>query len=208
PAAKAKPKAHPRAKPAPSRPGRAEPTRGHALLDPGCSACTVRVGSAGISASIRGGGDRDDTAVWAETLRPERPLEVSDRVQLSSAQPLDGNLAILQVRDRSGTVLYEIYVAPDRSLHLWSPAGSLQAAATSRSLGASVPSFDERALPLSISLAPRRSLVVRVDGRARLRLPARGARSADAASLRVGIDHYDGSPGNLVVVAHRGIAAR
>ncbi len=204
----AKPKAHPTAKPAPSRAGRAEPARGHALLDPGCSRCSVRVASAGISASIAGGGDRDDTAVWTKALAPERPLEVSDRVQLASAKPLDGNLAILQVRDRSGKVLYEIYVAPDRSLHLWSPAGSLRAAVTNLSLGVSIPSFGERELPLSISLAPRRSLVVRVDGKLRLRVPARGARSARAASLRVGIDHYDGSPGNLVAVAHRGLAAR
>jgi Polysaccharide lyase len=208
PATKPKPVTKPKPatqKPATPKPAHSSARSARVVTEPGCSSCRVRISSAGIRASIDGGEDENDTAVWTRTVTPGRPLTVSDAIRVGSAHPLDDNLAILQLRQSSGVVVWEIYVAPDGSLRLWSPPGALKTVAVNRQLGVLAPALDSAPARLAVQLTPRRSLVVRVGGRAVLSLSKLTAASGRGSTLRVGVDHYDGSAGNAIVVLHSGV---
>jgi hypothetical protein len=93
---------------------------------------------------------------------------------------------------RALLLVYELYVAPDRTLKVWSPAGGLQSAPINESAGVVVPNDGVGHLRVEVSARANSSLIVRVGGSDRITIGGlAGATSGKQRYLRVGIDHYD-----------------
>jgi hypothetical protein len=184
------------------------------VTDPGCGGCSVLVGSDGtVQAAIQGGADWLDTAYAVQDFGGSSGVAgmvyVRDLVGLAAGQVLNGNLAVLQVRDAAGVLVYELYLAPDRSLRLWSPAGGLGAAALNLSTGSVVPNDGSSSIRVEVAALASGSLTVRVDGVDKVSVGAlSGATSGNQRFLQVGIDHYDTSSTNEpVAIVHASPAA-
>ena len=82
-------------------------------------------------ASIPGAANGADSAYVVKSLKakPNGVVKTMLVLRLPSKQRLQGNLSVSQVRDARGRVVYELYVAPNRTLHFWSPRGGLAARA-------------------------------------------------------------------------------
>jgi hypothetical protein len=178
--------------------------------DPGCGACSVTGGPARIDAAIAGGRDDRDTAV--RILRIARPggvlgrTVVRDTLLLHRNGALENNVAVLQLRDVRDQLIWELYLAQDRTLRLWSPPGGLRSRLINLTTGFTVPT-DGKGLRLEVSSVPRGALVVRVGGVPRILVRRlSGASTGAALTLRAGIDHYDGeSADDPVRVVHQGL---
>ncbi len=178
------------------------------VTDAGCSACVVSTsgGPGHVDATIGGGLDSLDTAygladfggssgwsgrVWAR-----------DVIALSPSTPLGGNLSVLQQRDASGNLVWEIYVdGSNRQISLWSPAGGLGSSAINQSTGVAM---DGQNHNVEVSALPNDSVVVRVDGQDRVTdTGLSGSTSGNLRFLRVGIDHYDtGTTNEPISISH------
>ena len=103
------------------------------VTDPGCGGCSVTAITNGLQATIAGAADSSDTAYGVQELGGAGGLTgrvfVRSLLSLAQGQTLSGNLAVLQIRNASGQLVYELYLASDRSLRLWSPAGGLRSTA-------------------------------------------------------------------------------
>lgn len=161
--------------------------------DSGCTACKVTVNGSSVDATIGGGADSVDTASaiadfggsagWSGRVWSREMLVVP------SSQPLTANLAVLQLSDTNGSLVYEIYVAPDRSIRLWSPAGGLRSSSINASTGVTA---GDTARRVEVSALKNDSIVVRVDGVDRITVAdLSDASTGNQRYLSAGIDHYD-----------------
>jgi lysophospholipase L1-like esterase len=170
------------------------------VTDAGCAGCSVVSIANGLRASVQGGVDTLDTAYGLNDFGGVSGLVgrvfVRDLLGLGQGQVLTANLAVFQVRDVSDGLVYELYVAPDRSLNLWSPAGGLRAGSILASTGVSVPN-DGSTIQVEVSALANGSIVVRVAGVDRVTLTGlSGATTGNQRYLRAGIDHYDSASSN------------
>ena len=180
------------------------------VRDAGCAACSVVRSAAGVTAVIGGGLDTVDTAYARRRLGGAHGwtgrVFLRDSLRMPKGQALAGNLSILQMRDAHSALVYELYVAPDRTLRLFSPAGGLGAGSVNASTGVSV--VDGRPHRIEVSAAIDRSVTVRVGGLDCVSVQAlSGAPQRKLRYLRIGIDHYDGTAAaGAVRVYHASIA--
>jgi hypothetical protein len=173
----------------------------------------VSIGSDGtVRAAIRGGADTVDTAYAVQDFGGPSGVAgtvyVRDLVGLAAGQLLNGNLAVLQVRDAANALVYELYLAPDRSLRLWSPAGGLGASPLNLSTGSLVPNDGTSSIRVEVSALASGSVTVRVDGVDRIAVGSlSGATTGNQRFLQVGIDHYDTATANEPVTpVHASVA--
>lgn len=169
------------------------------VTDPGCAGCAVVPLGDGFRATIQGGLDSVDTAFalkdFGGTAGMTGGTDVHDSIGLAQGQTLHGNLAVLQVRDLAGKLVYELYVdGGDRTLSLWSPAGGLASSPINASTGVVVPNDGSSRLDVDVSALANDSVSVRVGGVVRIvRTGLQGATTGNQRYLRAGIDHYDTS---------------
>jgi hypothetical protein len=171
--------------------------------DPLCGVCTVVDTPTGIAASIGGGLDDVDTAYKTEDAAPGGGrLFVRDELGLAQGQRLSGNLAVAGARDAGGDQVYELYAAPDRSLHLWSPPGGLRATQINLPCGVTVPNDGSR-IRVEVSALANSSVTVRVDDVDRLTVSRlAGATTGTQTAAWAGIDHYDSAAAVESVTAY------
>jgi hypothetical protein len=181
-------------------------------VDPGCVGCDASLDASGVlTARIAGGAEGVDTAYGVKDFGGASGLAgrvfVRSVLGLKAGQALTANLAVLEILDVSGSLVYELYLGPDRVLRLWSPPGGLQAGAVNASTGSAVPN-DGSSVRIEVSGLAGAQTVVRVDGVDRLTVPAAaGATTGPQRFLRAGIDHYDSAASNEpVVVSHGSVA--
>jgi hypothetical protein len=179
--------------------------------DSGCGACGVSTsrGAGDVDATIAGGLDNVDTAYalgdFGGSSGWSGRVWTRDVVALSASTPLGGNLSILQQRDVTDKLVWEIYVdGSNRQLSLWSPAGGLGSAAINQSTGVVVDGQNHR---IEVSALPNNSVVVRVDGQDRITVSGlSGSTSGKLRFLRIGIDHYDtGTASEHVSISHSNV---
>jgi hypothetical protein len=179
--------------------------------DADCPACRVAVRGGTITAAIEGGPENLDTAYAARDFGGPAGWSgrvfVRDRIELRRGR-LSANLAVTQVRDVHGGLVYELYVGGDGILRLWSPPGGLQARSINDSTGVALTQA-RPAVTAEVAAKANASVVVRVDGVTRLSLTGlSGATTGNQRYLRAGIDHYDASDIQSVVVAHSQLAVQ
>jgi hypothetical protein len=176
--------------------------------DSGCSACTVSTsrGAGDVDATIAGGLDSADTAYglvdFGGSSGWNGRVWTRDVIALPASTALGGNLAVLQQRDVSGQLVWEIYVdGATRQLSLWSPAGGLGSSAINQSTGVAMDGQNHR---VEVSALPNDSVVVRVDDQDKITLTGlSGSTAGNLRFLRVGIDHYDtGTSSEPISVSH------
>jgi hypothetical protein len=179
-----------------------------ATTDGGCAGCSVSTsrGAGDVDAKIAGGLDTVDTAYGLSDFGGSSGWSgrvwARDVVSLPSSTALGGNLSILQQRDASDNLIWEIYVdGATRQLGLWSPAGGLGSSAINQLTGVVMDGQSHR---VEVSALRNDSIVVRVDGQDRVTLTGlSGSTSANPRFLRVGIDHYDtGTANEPISVSH------
>lgn len=177
------------------------------FVDPGCGGCSVSAIANGLRATIAGAANTADTAYGVQDFGgaggvPGR-VYVRDVLALAQAQSLSANLAVLQVRDNAGTIVYELYVAADRSLRLYSRAGGLRSTSINLSTGVLVPNNGSATIRVEVSALANSSVIVRVDDVQRISLTGlSGATSGNQRYLYAGIDHYDGTSSQAVSSEH------
>jgi hypothetical protein len=112
--------------------------------------------------------------------------------------------------DASGALVYELYVAPPRTLMFWSPPGGLRGEAINVSLGTGVgeTQTDDSWVPVDVTAQANNQVVVKVFGSKRLVLTGlSGATTGNQRTLRAGIIGYLGQSGDAVAVVHRDVSA-
>src|SRR5262249_33451132 len=135
---------------------------------PGCAGCSVGMVSGELRAQIQGGADSVDSAYGLRNLGSASGVSgrvyIRDEVRLNTGQQLGANLAILQLWDTSKRIILEIYLAPDRTIHLWSAAGSLSSGSINLASSYGVPNSGTSRRLIEVSAAPNDSVIVRIDG--------------------------------------------
>jgi hypothetical protein len=167
------------------------------VVDPGCGGCLVGVDAAGtLSARIQGGADGVDTAYglrdFGGTTGLTGRVYVRTLLGLAAGQTLSQNLAVLQVRDASNALVYELYLTPSRMLTLWSPVAALRSVSINQSTGVVAPNNGTSTIRVEVSALANSSLTVRVNDVDRFTIDnLTGATTGNQRYLRAGIDHYD-----------------
>ena len=180
--------------------------------DPGCGGCLVSTTAAGeLQAVIPGAADATDTAVGLHDFGGAGGLAgrvySRDIVRLAAGQTLTANLAIFQVLDTNGALVYELYLDPNRTICLWSPPGGLSAASINLCTGSIVANDGTTNTRIEVSALANNSLIVRVNDTDKITLTAlSGATTTNQRSLRAGIDHYDGTSTSPVTITHGSVA--
>ena len=178
------------------------------VTDAGCGPCVVSTsgGPGHVDATIGGGLDSLDTAYGLADFGGSSGWSgrvwTRDVIALAPSTPLGGNLSVLQQRDASGNLVWEIYIdGSSRQISLWSPAGGLGASAINQSTGVAM---DGQSHSVEVSALPNDSVVVRVDGQDRITANGlSGSTSGNLRFLRVGIDHYDtGTSNEPISISH------
>jgi O-antigen ligase/polysaccharide polymerase Wzy-like membrane protein len=179
------------------------------VVDKGCSACAVATDGRDVVAEVPATVPSRNTA-YAELPGPDQPgsFRLTDHIRLPSGQPASSShLAVLQVRDASAALLYEIFVDwRDRTIRVFSPPGGISAKQTSGSTGVELTSGGpERSL--AVDYVPGDHLEISVDGVSRLVLDhLEGATTGAPAVVRVGIVARSGSdPYDPIRITHRGV---
>ena len=144
------------------------------FTDPGCGGCSVSAITDGLRATIAGAANTLDTAYGEQDFggsggRRGR-VWVRDVLALAREQTLSANLAVLQVRDSAGSLVYELYLGSDRALRLYSPAGGLRSTSIVASTGVVVPNNGSSSIRVEVSALKSSSIIVRVDGVDRITL--------------------------------------
>jgi lysophospholipase L1-like esterase len=175
-------------------------------VDAGCGGCTVSVDGGGtLTARIQGGADNVDTAYGVKDLGAgglSGRVYVRTLLGLAAAQVLNANLAVFDARDAANALVYELYVAKDRTLRLWSPTAGLRSASINISTGVVVPNDGSSSIVVEVSALANSSAIVRVGGTDRISLTGlSGATTGNQRYLRIGIDHYDAQTTSETVVA-------
>ena len=176
------------------------------FTDPGCGGCSVAAIANGLRATIAGAADTLDTAYGVQDFGGSGGVSgrvyVRDVLSLAQGQSLASNLALLQVRNDAGALVYELYAGSDRILRLWSAAGGLRSTSINASTGVVVPN-NGSSIRVEVSALANSSVIVRVDGVDRITLTGlAGATSGNQRTLRAGSDHYDGSSSQAVTSDH------
>ena len=183
-----------------------------AATDPGCGGCVVSTTAAGeLQAVIPGAADATDTAVGLHDFGGAGGLTgrvySRDIVRLAAGQTLTDNLAIFQVLDTNGSLVYELYLDPNRTICLWSPPGGLRAASINLCTGSIVANDGTTNTRIEVSALANNSLIVRVNDTDKITLTGlSGATTTNQRSLRAGIDHYDGTSTSPVTITHASVA--
>jgi lysophospholipase L1-like esterase len=165
------------------------------VIDPGCSGCAVTTFANGFWATIAAGVDDLDSAYALLDFGGAGGLAgrtfVRDLIGLAQGQKLKKNLAVLEVRDVSDQLVYEVYLDSNRTLKLYSPAGGLRATAINSTTGVVVPNDGSSTMRVEVSALANNSVIVRVDGLNTISLNLKGATTRNQRYLSAGIDHYD-----------------
>jgi Polysaccharide lyase len=161
-----------------------------------CSGCSLTVNGSSLYADIKGGRDGLDTAYglkdFGGTAGWSSRSYVRDSIRLGAGEQLGANLSVFQVRDVNNALIYELYLGPDRTLRLWSPAGGLRSAGINANSGVAIANDSTTFRRVEVSALRNDSIVVRIDGVDRITLTGlSGAATGNARYLRAGIDHYD-----------------
>ena len=124
-----------------------------------------------------------------------------------AGQSITANLAVLQVRDVADALVHEIYVrGADRQICLWSPAGGLRSTSVNLCSGIAL-ATDGTPRRIEVSAQVNSSVVVRIDGVDLITVTGlTGGTTGLQRTVRVGIDHYDGSSTAQVRVVHSQVA--
>jgi hypothetical protein len=176
--------------------------------DPGCGGCSVSTTAAGeLQAVVAGAADGVDTAVGIRDFGGSGGLSgrvfTRDVLRLAAGQLLSDNLAVFQVLDAGGGLVYELYLDSSRTIELWSPPGGLRASSVNLSTGVVVPNDGSSSVRVEVSALANSSLVVRVNDVDKITLTGlSGASSGNQRFLRAGVDHYDGSSTSPVSIVH------
>jgi hypothetical protein len=182
------------------------------VIESGCGGCSVTSISNGLRATIQGGADTLDTAYALDDFGGAGGLSgrtyTRDLLALAVNQTLNNNLSVFQIRDVSDALVYELYISPNRTLNLWSPAGGLQASSINQSTGVIVPNDGTSTLQVEVSALANNSLIVRINGIDKITLTGlAGANTGNQRYLRAGIDHYDTATSNeSVTTTHTYVA--
>jgi hypothetical protein len=184
------------------------------LKDEDCSACSLRFVDAELEATIAGSVAPLDTAYaeldFAHGTDVRDAVWVRDVVRLGPGPRPRGNLSILQVRDARKELVYDVYVrGSDGAVRIFSHGGGVGPEGIDESIGIDL-APGGRGREIEIRADVNDALVVRVDGRVRLRLRGLGGTShLTQRFLRVGaITHVDGEVFEAVRVYHRGVGVR
>jgi hypothetical protein len=175
------------------------------VADPGCAVTVTAAGE--LQATIQGGPDGVDSAYGVKEFGGANGLAgtvyVRDLLRLGSGQVPTANVAVFQVKDKNGALVYELYVSPDRVLHLWSPAGGLAATSINDTTGVTVPN-DGTSIRVEVAAQANGSLTIRVNDTPRLTLGnLTGATTSGQRTLTAGIDHYDSpNPNEPLTTTH------
>jgi hypothetical protein len=181
--------------------------------DSGCNACVASIsrGPGDVDATIAGGLDSLDTAYgladFGGSAGWSGRVWTRDVIALAPSTTLGGNLSVLQQRDASDKLVWEIYVdGSNRQISLWSPAGGLSSSALNQSTGVAMDGQSHR---IEVSALPNNSVIVRVDDQDRITLDGlSGATSGSLRFLRAGIDHYDtGTSNEPLSIRHSDVGA-
>ncbi len=182
------------------------------MVDAGCAGCSVSFdGSGTLTAHIQGGKDTLDTAYGLKDLGASGltgRVYVRTLVGLAAGQVLKKNLSVFQVRDVADALVYELYIAHNRTLKLWSPAGGLRSSSINVSTSITVPKDGTSTIRVEVSALANSSVTVRVDGVDRISVTGlKNATTGNQRYLHAGIDHYDGTTTNEPVGAfHASVA--
>jgi hypothetical protein len=167
--------------------------------DPGCAGCSLTWNDPELEASIAGAADALDTAYATDDFGgaggAAGRVFTRTLVRFPAGQTTARNIAVLQLRDATDQLVYEIYISNvDRSIRLFSPAGGLRATTINTSTGVLVPNDGTGSARVEVSSLKNSSVIVRVDGLDKIVVAdLSGATTGNQRYLRVGIDHYDGS---------------
>lgn len=182
------------------------------LVDDGCSGCALTVMRGFLEATIEGSPDHLDTAYAVRNLQRRPALSrrtiLRDRVRVVTTKRLSGNLPIVQVRDVHNRLIYEIYLAAQtETVRLWSPEGGLDRRSLNEDSGVVVRSGDTRWTRVDVAARADVSVVVRVNGKERIRREDLGGASTGAPRyLRAGIIAYGGDRLDRVTVRQADIS--
>ena len=180
-----------------------------ASTDAGCGACAVSTTAAGeLQAAVPGAADSTDTAVGLHDFGGSSGLSgrvySRDIIRLAAGQTLTDNLAIFQVLDTNGSLVYELYLDSNRTIWLWSPPGGLRAGPINLSTGITAANDGTTNTRIEVSALANTSLIVRVNDTDKITLT--GATTTNQRGLRAGIDHYDGTSTNPATITHASVA--
>jgi hypothetical protein len=167
------------------------------VTDAGCGACTAVVSGDTLTAHIAGGADTLDTAYGTQTFGPvPARLWLRDVLRLPQGYALAGDLILLQVLDGANRIVYQLSIATDRRLVVYSPPGGLRATQISNKTSVVIPA-DGTERRIEVSALRNASLILRVDGVDRLTVSGlTGATTTAPTRLRAGIIRYGGSSTN------------
>jgi LmbE family N-acetylglucosaminyl deacetylase len=176
------------------------------VTDAGCGGCSVTTTPDSVHASIQGGADDLDTAYAQRDFGGASGWTgrtyTRDLLGLVAGQTLGGNLAVFQIRDVAGNLVYELYIGADRILRLWSPPGGLRATSINASTGVAVPNDGSATIRVEVAAGRDDVLDVRVDDADTIVVGGLGgATTGNQRFLRAGIDHYDANTTNDPVTA-------
>ena len=183
------------------------------VTDAGCTGCTVTTLADGSFRAAVAGGTTDNDSAYAQldfggNTGLLGKTYVRTVVQLENGKSPSANLAILQERDVSGNLIYELYIAPDRTLRIYSPSGGISELGENSTTGVVVPNDGTTAVRVEVAALANSSMVVRVNGVDKLTFdPLARATTGNPRFLRVGIDHY-GAPAtnDPISVVHASVA--
>ncbi len=183
------------------------------VTDAGCTGCTVTTLADGSFRAAVAGGTTDNDSAYAQldfggNTGLLGKTYVRTVVQLENGKSPSANLAILQERDVSGNLIYELYIAPDRTLRIYSPSGGISELGENSTTGVVVPNDGATAVRVEVAALANSSMVVRVNGVDKLTFdPLARATTGNPRFLRVGIDHY-GAPAtnDPISVVHASVA--
>lgn len=182
------------------------------VTDSGCAGCSLQWVGSELKSTIAGGADSVDTAYglkdFGGSVGVSGRIYARDILRLNSGQTLTSNLSIFQMRDVSDNLIYEIYIAPDRSIRLWSPAGGLASASINLSSSVVLPNDGTTTKRLEVSALANNSIIVRIDGTDVItQTGLSGATTSDPRYIRAGVDHYDSaSASEQVQIYHSHVA--
>lgn len=162
-------------------------------VDQGCGGCRLTFAGERLEATIQGGAAPLDTAYGEADLGEdaEGRLTVTASIAIPEGQALTGNLLVLQVRDRRGVLLLDLFVTPERRLGVFSPTGGLFAEAVHETTPAGL-AADGSPARVEVSLADGGELTLAVDGIEALRFAGADDGIARAARyVRLGVVAYD-----------------
>ena len=167
------------------------------VTDAGCAACTAVVSGDTLTARIAGGADTVDTAYGTQTFGPTPGrLWLRDVLRLPQGYALAGDLIVLQVLDGADRIFYQLSIATDRRLVVFSPPGGLRATQISTKTSVVIPT-DGTERRVEVSALRNDSLILRVDGVDRLTVSGlTGATTTAPTRLRAGIIRYGGTSTN------------